>query len=117
MNWSMPVCISSRASCDMIDYDMINYIISYDWLYNSRYDWGYDWLFNSKNLCNGRNKAVLLNLLKKLTQECVFSINNRLIKQIDGCPMGGPISVVFSDIYVCKMEEDIVYYISIIKYY
>ena len=31
-----------------------------------------------------------------------------LIKQIDGCPMGGPISVVFSDIYVCKMEEDIV---------
>ena len=25
--------------------------------------------------------------------------NNRLIKQIDGCPMGGPISVVFADIY------------------
>ena len=44
----------------------------------------------------------------KLTKECVFSINNRLIKQIDGCPMGGPISVVFSDIYVSKMEEDIV---------
>ena len=38
----------------------------------------------------------------------MFTINNRLIKQVDGCPMGGPISVVFSDIYVCKMEEDIV---------
>ena len=37
----------------------------------------------------------------------MFTINNRLIKQVDGCPMGGPIFVVFSDIYVCKMEEDI----------
>ena len=46
--------------------------------------------------------------LLKLTKECVFSVNNRLIKKIDGCPMGGPISIVFSDIYVCKMEEDIV---------
>ena len=38
----------------------------------------------------------------------MFTINNRLIKQVDGCPIGGPISAVFSDIYVCKMEEDIV---------
>ena len=35
-------------------------------------------------------------------------MNNRLIKQIDGCPMGGPISVIFAEIYVSKMEEDIV---------
>ena len=48
------------------------------------------------------------NLLIKLTKESVFSANNRLIKQIDGCPMGGPISVVFSDICMCKMEEDVV---------
>ena len=30
------------------------------------------------------------------------------MKQIDGYSMGGSISVVLSDIYVCKMEEDIV---------
>ena len=53
-------------------------------------------------------KSIFKKLLNKLTTECVFSANNRLIKQIDGCPMGGPISVVLSDIYVCKMEEDIV---------
>ena len=47
-------------------------------------------------------------LLLKLTKECVFSVNSRLIKQIDGCPMGGPVSVVFSDIFMCKMEEDVV---------
>ena len=50
-------------------------------------------------------KSIFVKLLKKLTQECVFTINNRLIKQVDGCPMGGLISVVFSDIYVCKMEK------------
>ena len=38
----------------------------------------------------------------------VFSVKNRLIKHIDGCPMGGHISVVFSDVYISKMEEDIV---------
>ena len=46
-------------------------------------------------------------MLLKLTKECVFSVNDRFIKQIDGCPMDGPISVVFSDIYVSKMEGDI----------
>ena len=30
------------------------------------------------------------------------------MKQIDGCPIGGLISVVFSDIYISKVEEDIV---------
>ena len=53
-------------------------------------------------------KSVFKKLLIKLTKECTFSVNNRLIKQIDGCPMGGPISVVFADIYMCKMEDDVV---------
>ena len=29
-------------------------------------------------------------------------------KQIDGCPMSGPMSVVFSEIFMCKMKEDVV---------
>ena len=52
-------------------------------------------------------KTIFKKLLLKLTKECVFSVNNGLIKQIDDCPVRGPISVVFSDIYVSKMEEDI----------
>ena len=47
-------------------------------------------------------------MFNKLTKKCVFSANNTLIKQVDGCPMGGPISAVLLDIHVCKMEEDIV---------
>ena len=53
-------------------------------------------------------KSIYKKLLIKLTKECTFSVNNRLIKQINGCFMGGPISVVFSDIYMCKMEDDVV---------
>ena len=52
-------------------------------------------------------KSIFKKLLLKLTKECVFTANNRLIKQIDGCRMGSLISVV-SNIYVSKMEEDIV---------
>ena len=37
-----------------------------------------------------------------------FSVNSRLIKQINVCPMIGPVSVVFSDIYMSKMEDDVV---------
>ena len=50
-------------------------------------------------------KSIFKKLLIKSTKECTFSVNNRLIKQIDVCPMGGPISVVFADIYMCKMED------------
>ena len=53
-------------------------------------------------------KSIFKKLLIKLTKEFTFSVNNRLIKQIDGCPMGGPMSVVFADIYMCKMEDDVI---------
>ena len=72
-----------------------------------------DWLYNSKNSFKGRKrtfckKSIFTKLVKKLPQERAFSINNILMKQFNGYPMDGLISVVFSYIYVCKMEEDIV---------
>ena len=30
----------------------------------------------------------------------------KLIKQTDGCLIGSPVSVVFADIYICKMKDD-----------
>ena len=44
----------------------------------------------------------------KLATECTFKFNNRFLKQVDGCTMGGPLSVTFSDIYMVKMENDVV---------
>ena len=31
----------------------------------------------------------------------------KVVKTTDSCPTGEPISVVFSDIYMCKMEFDV----------
>ena len=38
----------------------------------------------------------------------MFSANGKLLKQIDSCPIDGAISVVSSDIFMCKMEFDVV---------
>ena len=53
-------------------------------------------------------QSIFKELLFKLTKECVFSVTGKLLKQVDDCPMGGPISVVFSDIFMRKMELDVV---------
>ena len=53
-------------------------------------------------------KLIFKKLLFKLTKGCVFSVSGKLLKQVDGCPLGGPLSVVLSDIFMCKMEYDVV---------
>ena len=42
----------------------------------------------------------------KLNTECKFTFKNSLYQQIDGCTMGGPFSVTFSDTYMVKLEND-----------
>ena len=37
-----------------------------------------------------------------------FLANGSLIRSVYGCPMGGPVSVIFSNIFCVKMEFDIV---------
>ena len=53
-------------------------------------------------------KLIFRRLLIKLATKCTFKFNSRFVKQVDGCTMGGPLSVPFSDIYMIKMENDIV---------
>ena len=47
-------------------------------------------------------------MLIKLAIEYSFKFNSRFFKQAYGCTMGGPLSVTFSDIYMVKMENDVV---------
>ena len=54
------------------------------------------------------SKLIFRRLLIKFAIECTFKFNNRFLKQVDGCTMGGPLSVTFSDIYMVKMENDLV---------
>ena len=46
--------------------------------------------------------------MKKLATEVTFAVNKNFYKQIDSSAMGGPLSVTLSDIYMNKMENDIV---------
>ena len=68
-----------------------------------------DWIYSDQLISTNFN---ILNFFKfsygpNLLRNLLFFINNKLIKQISGCPMGGPISAVLSDIYGCKMEQGV----------
>ena len=56
-----------------------------------------------KPMCS---KLIFKRLLLKLTTESTLIFNTKFYRQIDGCTMGGPLSVVFSDIFMTKMEKN-----------
>ena len=47
-------------------------------------------------------------LLKKLIADCLFTFNNKLYKQINGCAMGNPLSVILANLFMAKLERDVV---------
>ena len=106
--WSFPNLLKSTPSDD--NYEGVSYVEKS--LFTSIHveetiDYILYKIYAEKQLKPFCKKSIFQNLLTKLTKECIFSANNRLIKQIDGCAMWGPISI-FSDIYLCQLEEDIV---------
>ena len=72
-------------------------------------DYILDEIYVNKRLKPICSKLIMKRLLKKLTLDCLFSINDRLIKQVDGCAMGNPLSVVLAGIFMTKLEKEIVY--------
>ena len=54
------------------------------------------------------SKLIFRKLLIKLAAECTFKFKGRFLKQVDVCTMGGQLSVSLSDIYMDKMENDVV---------
>ena len=67
-----------------------------------------DQIYTEKKLPVIATKLIFKRLLLKLSTENVFMFNERFYQQTDGCTMGGPLSVVFSNIFMTKMEKDIV---------
>ena len=57
-----------------------------------------------KPICS---KLIFKRLLYKLTTECIFQLNTKFFKQIDGCSMGGPLSVTLSDIHMTRTENNV----------
>ena len=54
------------------------------------------------------SKLIFRRLLIKPATEYTFKFNNRFLKQVNGFTMGGPLSLTFIDIYMVKMENDVV---------
>ena len=54
------------------------------------------------------SKLIFRRLLEKITTENLFQLNSKFFKQTDGCAMGGPLPVTLSDIWMVKMENNII---------
>ena len=54
------------------------------------------------------SKLIFRRLLEKIPTENLFQLNSKFFKQTDGCAMGGPLSVTLSDIWMVKMENNII---------
>ena len=58
-----------------------------------------------KPLCK---KLIFKRFLKRLTSGCTFSANGKLIRQLDGCPIGGNFSQIMASICMTKCLKDVI---------
>lgn len=65
-------------------------------------------IYDEKKLSKLCSRLILRRLLLKLTNENTFTFQGKYYKQIDGCTMVGPLSFIFSNIFMIKLEEDAV---------
>ena len=65
-------------------------------------------IYTHKKLPQICGKLVFRRLLERITMDCTFQLCFKFYKQVDGCAMGGPLSVFLSDNYIAKMEDGIV---------
>ena len=70
-----------------------------------------DYILDQIYICNKlpaiTGKLIFKRLLYKVTKGSVFSFNGSLYRQVDGCGMGNPLSPVLANIFMCKLENDV----------
>ena len=67
-----------------------------------------DEIYIHKKLPKLCSRLIMKRLLLKLTTENTFIFQSNYFKQIDACTMGGSLSVTFANIFLTKLEKDIV---------
>ena len=65
-------------------------------------------IYVEKKLPKLCSKLIFKRLSLKLATENTFMLNSKFCEQVDGCSMGGPLFVIFSDIYMTKTERNVV---------
>ena len=61
-------------------------------------------IYTHKKLLQICSNIIFCRLLKKIAKNCTFQFCFKFYKQVDGCAMG----VTLSDIYMAKMEDDVI---------
>ena len=67
-----------------------------------------DQIYKQHKLPQITSRTIFKRLLERVTKGTVFSFNGKLYKQADGCSMGNPLSPTLANIFMCKLEEDVV---------
>ena len=65
-------------------------------------------IYNEKLLKPICKKLIFKRHLCKLATNCTIQFNQSFYKQIDGCPMGGLLSVILADINMVRDENEVV---------
>ena len=95
-----------RENEEYVSYDIVSLFTNIP--IKETIDYIIDQVYNKKVIKEICNKLIFTRLLYKLTTESTFIFQSNYYKQIDGCTMGGPLSVILSDIFMTKLENDIV---------
>ena len=67
-----------------------------------------DQIYNQQKLPQITSKPIFKRLLERVTKGTTFTFNGKLYKQVDGCSMGNPLSPTLANIFMCKLEADVV---------
>ena len=59
------------------------------------------------SLPNGMDINTLIELVKLCCKNIVFSFNSKFYEQIEGCPMGSPLSVILANLTMEFIEVDL----------
>ena len=62
---------------------------------------------NDLSLPNGMSIDTLIELVKLCCKNTVFSFNHKFYEQIEGCPMGSPLSVILANLIMEFIEVDL----------
>ena len=71
-------------------------------------DYILDEIYEKKRLPSLCKRSLFKKLLLKLTCESIFMFDDKFYKQTEGCTMGGPLSVIISNIFMSKLEKEVV---------
>ena len=64
-----------------------------------------DLLYEGKEFVEGMTREEFKKLLELATSDTLILFNGEYYKQVDGISLGSPLGPIFTDVFLCYMEE------------